>query len=241
MTCRNFSALSTIAASVIFVLLAMSLLASFTIAYGRSESYQEAGLQSENAIGLKNKEQLTVLWSANCTQLTTTNNGSAIVTIIDFFNVTEKGQLTIVNSDHIAMYPGNSRVLYNKSSSCTNVELGILSSLGNTFWATGPCGFTLSLNNTGSDTNPGEINATTITLKSINGYNYKVMLYASNLPPGVSASFIPQIFTPTASGATGSVIFAVSRNSQLVNNWNITISGFGADAQSYSANYSLTD
>ena len=236
-------ALSTAVGTLIFVAAAMTVFASFNLIEVHSGASIQAGILADNLLDGKSGEELNASWVSQ--KIMATNSGGGTAIIIDIASIDPAtGSVTELIPESIAI-PEGSTVTICENYVCppfANSKTGLITSLGNVVWVASPGSkpaFDIALGNASSSTVQGGSNATTVTLTSVNGYNYKVMLYAENPPVGVNITFVPQIFTPTSSGATASMILTLSDNAPA-GKYFINVFAKGADGTTNSTTYELT-
>jgi len=232
--------IATTVGTVIFLLVSLIVFSAFSAMELQSTSNAEDGLAAQNILAGKNQEILTALFNQQNQQVMVNNNGSISSGIIALVSIDSSGDLHFCSQCNLPLVlsPGNSATVC--SSSC-NSYTGILTSLGNVFTITNTedYGFDISLSNSSSYTLQGGTNATTIVLRSLGGYNHQVMLYVPDQPVGVNVSFIPQIFTPTSSGAEGAMIIKVS-STAIQQEYSLNVDAQGSDGAANSTVYTLT-
>jgi len=79
------------------------------------------------------------------------------------------------------------------------------------------------------NTQPGEMNTTTVTIQSFNGFNSPVSLSISGLPNGLSASFFQPTITPPPNGQIGTVLTFTTSCSVSPGSYVMVVQGNGAN------------
>jgi hypothetical protein len=77
------------------------------------------------------------------------------------------------------------------------------------------------------NTQPSQMNTTTITVQSFNGFNSPVTLSVSSVPDGMTASFLSPTITPPTNGEVASVLTLTTPCSVTPGSYAITVQGTG--------------
>ncbi|MBI4258132.1 MAG: hypothetical protein HY619_04180, partial [Thaumarchaeota archaeon] len=231
--------ISTALGTLIFLLVAIGIIASIAFIMSEQSSYNLAVRKSSELVTMKGKEHLKA-YSISGSTILINNDGSITSKIIGLLDADDRSGRLSLGRLSIMVSPGQ-RLEYSYQI-LNGKKTGILTNLGNIFWVdpnappdSSIADFALSVIPTLITIEQGGSSSTSVSVISINGYNKPVGLSVSGIPQGVTYNLQPQSGAPTFQSA---LTLSVS-TSTPVGAYTVTVTGDDGQGKIHSTSFTL--